>query len=145
MPKLTLLSLRGNVHFTGGINWGSNKKNHTRKYDAYIPIHLKTIRANHPFFLPKTDPNPVLKFTWDDGTKMLGKFEGSAKNYLDGKRYPKQISSFPHKDLLGKYLRDRMGIYSSRRVTIEDFNAYGRSDIEITQIGPGEYLLNFSV
>lgn len=110
-----------------------------------FPFTSKPLGLITLFFLPKTDPNPVLKFTWDDGTKMLGKFEGSAKNYLDGKRYPKQISSFPHKDLLGKYLRDRMGIYSSRRVTIEDFNAYGRSDIEITQIGPGEYLLNFSV
>jgi hypothetical protein len=143
MPKLTLLSARGNVHNTGGINWGSNLKNHTRKFDAYIPIHLATIRNLMPFFKPKSPTNPILRFVWDDGYVMHGKFEGSAYNTHDKKWYPKQISSYPSKDILGKYLRKRMGITSSRKVLLSDFHAYGRSDIEITQTANNEYALNF--
>jgi hypothetical protein len=145
MPKLTLLSARGNVHNTGGINWGSNSKNHTRKFDAYIPLHLGTIRKNHPFFSPKKPTNTLVKFTWDDGYIMHGKFEGSAFNSHDNQWYPKQISSSPIKDSLGRYLRKRMGISSSRKILMSDFTSYGRTDVDIVQISPSEYLLDFHV
>lgn len=145
MPKLTLLSTRGRVHFTGGLNWGSNKKNHTRQFDAYIPIHLGTIRANHPFFSPKINPNPIVKLIWDDGVEMYGKFEGTAYNMTDKLNYPKQISSYPHKDTLGKYLRNRMGITSSRRIIMNDLNSYGRTDIDIVKISSNEFHLDFHI
>lgn len=132
MPKLTLLTSAGNIHNTGGLNWGSNLKNHTRKYDAYIPIHLKTVRANPGFFNPKTTPNPVVQFVWDDGTVMHYKFEGTMFDNWSALNYPKQISPFPHKDELGRYLRKRIGIKGTRSVMKQDLTNYGRYDIDLT-------------
>jgi len=131
MAKLTLLTSKATMHHTGGLNWGSNKKNHTRKLDAYIPIHLKTIRSNPGFFNPKIHPNPVVTVIWDDGYEMKCKFEGIIYNRLDKKNYPKQISSYPHKDEMGKYFRNRIGIGGGRRFLLSDLLVYGRSDIDL--------------
>ncbi len=131
MAKLTLLTSKATMHNTGGLNWGSNKKNHTRKLDAYIPIHIKTVRNNPGFFSPKRDPNPVVTIVWDDGVRMYCKFEGTLPDRRANLKYPKQISSFPHKDILGKYFRKRLGITGFRRVFLHDLTTYGRSDIDL--------------
>jgi len=146
MPTLTLLTAKGTMHDTGGLNWGFNPRNHTRSFDAYIPLHIGTIRQNLDFFSPKIGRSKnILTFTWDDGTVMHGLFEGSMRNVRDGLRYPKQISTYPHKDQLGRYLRRRLGINVLRRVTIADLMDYGRTTIDIHRTGPNEYLLDFHI
>ena len=146
MTKLTLLTSKGTMHHVGGLNWGSNKKNHTRKLDAYIPIHLKTIRNNIGFFSPKKNPNLPIKIIWDDGVIMNCKFEGTSFNRIDKKNYPKQISSYPHKDQLGKYFRKRLGVKGGRRINIQDLMAYGRTDIDLTfDSSKNVYIADFSI
>jgi hypothetical protein len=143
MPLLTLLTANGRMHKTGGLNWGFNPRNHTTPDDAYIPIHLATIRNNPGFFLPKPTYQTVLTFTWDDGTVMQGRFEASQFDRRTGTKYPKNISSYPSKAILGRYLRSRINVYG-RRVTIADLQAYGRTDVMMTQTGPNQYYLDFS-
>lgn len=146
MAKLTLLTSKGTMHHVGGLNWGSNKKNHTRKLDAYIPIHLKTIQNNIGFFSPKRNPNPPITIIWDDGVIMRCKFEGTCLNRIDKKNYPKQISSYPHKDELGKYFRRRLGVIGSRRITMQDLQNYGRTDINLTfDSSKNVYSADFSI
>ena len=146
MPKLTLLTSEGNVHKSAGLNWGLSSRAHVRKNDAYIPIHIGTIRKNLDFFNSRTNiSNTILTFRWDDGTVMQGRFEGTLPDSRTGLIYPKQIASYPHKDILGEYLRRRLGVVSMARVTLDDLHRYGRTDIDITYINGTTYNLNFNV
>jgi len=140
MPEITLLSKAGAMHTTAGLNWGSNALNHTRAYDSYIPLHIETIRS-YPNIFDKKPANPeIINFHWDDGTVMPGLFEG---NGPDG--YPKQISSHPHKDIMGKYFRQRLNLPSNRRISLQDLNNYGRTTVTIERIDRLNYRLDFSV
>lgn len=147
MPRLTLLTAEGTVHNAGGLNWGFSNIAHVNKLDAYIPIHIQAIRDNLDFFKNRDIKiNPVLTFIWDDGKLMEGLFEGTQFNSQDGLMYPKQISSFPHKDILGKYMRDRLGVPYDRPVTLQDLKNYGRDSVDITfNSYEKTYNLDFSV
>lgn len=141
MPtNITLLTENGQMHRTGGLNWGANVLNHTRPYDSYIPIHIGTIRANPGLFYQKPNVQQVVNFHWDDGTIMQGLFEG---NGSDG--FPKQISSTPNKDTLGIYFRSRLGMPSNRRILLQDLINYGRTTVTIERIDDLNYQLDFSV
>lgn len=140
MPNFTLLTKKGEMHGTGGLNWGSNAINHTRPYDSYIPVHIADVRAN-PGLIDRKHPNQItINFHWDDGTIMQGIFEG---NGSDG--YPKQISSRPSKDVLGKYFRKRLGLPHNRRITLQDLVNYGRTTVTIIRIDVSNYSLDFHV
>lgn len=140
MPEITLLTATGVMHQTGGLNWGSNALNHTRDYDSYIPIHIATIRDNPGLFDVKSPIQQIITFHWDDGVKMEVLFEGNGPN-----GYPKQISSAHHKDILGKYLRDRLGLPHTRRVSLQDLKNYGRTTITINRIDATNYEIDFHV
>ncbi|HEY9083065.1 MAG TPA: hypothetical protein VIN73_07010 [Vicingaceae bacterium] len=139
MPDITLLTKTGRMHNTGGLNWGSNALNHTRPYDSYIPIHIGTIRANPGLFDRKPAQQVIMNFHWDDGTIMQGIFGG---NGPDG--YPKQLESKPSKDVLGIYLRNRLGLPATRRISLQDLLNYGRTTVTIQRIDNTNYSLNFS-
>ncbi|PRD56028.1 restriction endonuclease PLD domain-containing protein [Sphingobacterium gobiense] len=140
MAELTLLTANGRMHSTGGLNWGSNALNHTRPYDSYIPIHIGFIRANPGLIDRKPPVQRILYFHWDDGTVMEVLFEGDGP---DG--YPKQIASAHHKDILGKYLRNRLGLPLNRRIEMADLISYGRTTVTIERIDALNYNVDFSV
>lgn len=140
MPEITLLTEQGEMHNAAGLNWGSNALNHTRPYDSYIPIHINTINANPGLFYHKPAVQQIVTFQWDDGVVMEGLFEG---NGTQG--YPKQISSTPHKDTLGKYFRQRLGLPENRRISMEDLENYGRTTVTLERIDDLNYTLDFSV
>ena len=79
---------------------------------------------------------------------MTGLLEGSVtKTDENGQKvlYPKQVSTTPRKAILGKYLRERMGIPEGRAITITDFERYGRKTIDVSLQGEGIYYFDFSV
>lgn len=139
MPEITLLTKKGEMHSTGGLNWGSNALNHTKPYDSYIPIHIGTIRANPGLFDKKSAQQVIIKFHWDDGRIMQGIYGG---NGPEG--YPKQLESIPSKDVLGIYLRKRLGLAATRRISIQDLLNYGRTTVTIQRIDNTNYSLDFS-
>ncbi|SEA15470.1 restriction endonuclease PLD domain-containing protein [Selenomonas ruminantium] len=154
---LSLLDRSGNVPAGSGINWGFAPNGHNKPGDAYIKISTKAIRNRPNIFSPKQRTNSIfipkgrpqkrqnddVELIWDDGTVMRGLLEGS--QIIDGNVYPKQISSFPEKNILGLYLRNRLGLMTlDRAVNIDDFNRYGRHTIEISRQNEGVYYLNFA-
>lgn len=145
MPDITLLTTTGQVHAAAGLNWGSNPNNHTRPIDAYIPIHIATIRRYPELFSPKSPNQTIINFHWDDGVIMPVLFEGSILDVITGNVYPKQISSYPHKDIMGRYFRNRLGIDLNARVTLQHLLNYGRTTVKITRIDPIHYSLDFHV
>lgn len=132
MAKLTLLTTKGDVHNAGGVNWGANPANHTTPLDAYIPLHIKTIRSNPGLIPPKQRGGHRIRIVWDDGIVMNCLFEGNIEDKQTGVMYAKQISSTPQKNTLGRYLRDRMGLGLTHFITLADLQHYGRTDIDLT-------------
>lgn len=139
----------GQTQNAAGINWGMNSgKNHTKENDAYIAIlkdHIKKYPNLFPPKLPKIQnkkrQNEVIEIIWDDGTDMEGLFEGSQE--YNGITYPKQISSAPSKEILGKYLRKRIGVREGEKVLREDLLKYGRDFVSISLLSEGVYFFDF--
>ena len=140
MPNITLLDSNGNIHTTGGLNWGTNLQNHTTPIDAYIPIHVETVRQ-YPNLFDLKGPTPIIyTLHWDDDVIMSAKFEGNSVG-----EYPKQISSTPSKNILGAYLRSRFGIPNNQIFTMNDLIQYGRSTVTIERIDQTNYSMDLSI
>lgn len=150
----------GEVQPMSGLNWGFANGN-VAIGDAYIAIRKKHLNA-HPnlfqpiFFNPKeghrsrSQSKEAAELIWDDGIIMKVLFEGSQD--LNGNNYPKQISSIPRKNILGEYLRERMGLppvssdrKNEEKITREMLIRYGRDSITLSLIQPGLYKADFSV
>lgn len=56
----------------------------------------------------------------------------------------KALHTPENNSILGRYLRNRMGLPSGIYVTREHLDRYGRTDIEFRRIGPKLYQLDFS-
>lgn len=149
------LLAKGEVPEKSGLNWGI-ANGHVTLGDAYIPLHTEMI-LSHPGLIPpkqgfatqsvagakKNRQNDAVEFIWDDGTVMQGLLEGNSN--INGLNYPKQMCSSPNKNILGKYLRSRLGVPLNYKITKQDLLKYGRTNIKVTLLGEGIYGLDFSV
>jgi hypothetical protein len=136
--KLSLIVRGGIVPLKSGLNWGLSNGN-VASNDAYIPIRIDHLRKG--FFL---EHGVIFNAEWDDGKIMQLVAEGTQG--LDGKGvFPKQLTSYPDKSLLGLYLRGRIGVSAPIPITKNDLDQYGRNDILVIFIEPDSILLDFSV
>ncbi|PHS63396.1 MAG: NgoFVII family restriction endonuclease [Flavobacterium sp.] len=157
---MTLLMANGQTHNASGLNWGymANGLPSLRRGidDACIPISIEHIR-HYPELFPqklterelvdvrgrRQRSNEAIELIWDDGITMEGLLEGT--NNVDGIAYPKQISSFPAKNEMGEYLRQRLGVPLGQPVQRHHLDRYGRTDITVSLLGNGIYSCDFSV
>lgn len=151
---MSLLDRSGNVPARSGLNWGLSD-GHVSDGDAYIRIS-KSYITRSPDLFPKKQitgvhipqgarmfrQNEVVEYIWDDGESMEGLLEQT--QIIDGKEYPKAMCSSPKKNILGKYIRKRLGVSLTHLITKADLLAYGRTDITLTKQGDGIYYLDFS-
>lgn len=156
--RVSLLDNDGKIPLKSGLNWGCSK-GHVAKGDAYIRITRKYISLFPDLFPQKKYVNGVIneeskgkanrendevELIWDDGTSMIGLLEG--QTIVDGVIYPKQLSTSPQKNILGKYIRKRLGnLPLDYTICKKDLQKYGRTHIDISKIGDGIYYLDFSV
>lgn len=153
---LSLLDENGEVPEKSGLNWGLAKLSgsHVSLGDAYIAIPSEAIQKYPFMFFPKqgfskddnakvTRQSDSVDFIWDDGTSMEGLLEGTFS--LGGIDYPKQMASSGRKNILGKYIRERLGVSLEYKITRKDLENYGRTNIAISLIGDGVFSLDFSV
>jgi hypothetical protein len=141
----------GQTQIGHGLNWGLAEGSHVRVNDSCIPIRMEHIRRYPKLFPPLTyDPErkrgslkEVVEIIWDDGVVMQGRLEGSQPTKGEPK-YPKQFASYPHKDDLGKYIRQRLGINLGERILMEDLVKYGSVDLRVSLLQEGVYYFDFS-
>ena len=69
----------------------------------------------------------------------------SFEGYEDVDGYFKQLTSFPKNNILGRYLRKRLGLRMEEFITFDHLKAYGRTDINIKKIEDGIYSFDFSI
>ncbi|MCP4354818.1 MAG: NgoFVII family restriction endonuclease [Proteobacteria bacterium] len=138
-----------------GLNWGLSS-GHTAQGDAYIKISKDMIKSQTDLFSPiQSEPvrynskgkakrnSEYIEIIWDDGVTMTASLEGTQKH--NGIKYPKQISSAPKKNIMGKYLRKRLNVSLDKLITMNDLNKYGRDNISIERISEGVYYFDFSI
>jgi len=97
--------------------------------------------------LPKIEgqkrQNEIIEIIGVDRTVMEGLLEGSQEE--NGIIYSKQISSHPRKNILGIYLRNRIGAKSGEYINREDLIKYGRDFISVSLLSEGVYYFDFHV
>lgn len=96
-----------------------------------------------------------IELIWDDGFIMEASLEG-IQTYQN-RNYPKQLASYkaqtPYlngnrissKSILGRYLRNRLGIGLTDLITMETLENYGRATITLSLIEEGVYYADFSI
>lgn len=148
-----------------GLNWGLGE-GHVAPGDAYIRLPKTILEDNHDLISPydedyttpdgkrarKSDP---IELIWDDGTVMEASLEGV--QIYNGQEYPKQLASYstktPYldgeriskKSILGRYLRNRLGVDVDVQITLETLQVYGRDTVTLSLIEDGVYSADFSV
>lgn len=148
-----------------GLNWGLSN-GHVADGDAYIRIPKILLQENQNLILPFDDSyisessrlrnSDPIEIIWDDGVVMEASLEGVQK--FNGLNYPKQISSYSRemvkdqngerisaKSILGRYLRNRLGVTLKETITLETLEKYGRKTITLSLIDDGVYFADFSV
>lgn len=139
IPNLELYSVReGRVQPQAGLNWCFADA-HVNTEDAYIALTTEFFR-NNPYFFPPH--GSIINVTWDDGRTMMCLLEGTQK--INCEIYPKQISSYNDKSVIGHYLRNRLGVSPTKLITMDDLNNYGRNFISVSYKGGNNYYFDFS-
>lgn len=163
--RASLLSRGKEVAAMSGLNWGLSN-GHVTPGDAYVAITKEYIKYFPDLFPSKKYVNGIknieskgkanrendeVELIWDDGTSMVGLMEGQQEDE-NGLIYPKQLSTSPNKNIIGLYIRKRMGLLNAdgsvnteHRITKADLLRYGRTNIDISKIGDGIYYMDFSV
>ena len=125
---LSLLDAKtGDTPARSGINWG--QRNTRNSDEAYI--HIPAPIQKTDFFPERSVPFTMLT---DDGVSFI---------MVRAQDKGKGLETKESNALLGRYLRDRMGVPSGEYVTRQHLDEYGRSDVSITKIDDETYLLDF--
>ena len=152
--KLNLLDRRGDMPSKSGLNWGMAEGSHVRPNDAYIAIRKHDIMMHPEIFMPRHELPPgesskgnlteVVELIWDDGEVMQARFEGTQYiPELGNQKYPKQLASFPHKDILGRYFRTRLNVQDGAPILKQHLMDYGTTHVELSLVEEGVYAANF--
>lgn len=140
MADLELYSIRDmRVQPQAGLNWGLADA-HVNSEDAYIALTTAFFH-NNPHFFPSH--GSVIDIEWDDGMKMHCLLEGT--QIINGTTYPKQISSYDDKSIIGHYLRQRLGVGPTHMITMADLMHYGRNNVAVTHLGGNKYYFDFHI
>lgn len=128
--ELTLLMQNQHaVPTTSGINWG--QRDNREPNQAYIAIPSRIYRTN--FFPPIAQPFTILT---DDGMRFT---------FVRAQENGKALHTTDNNSILGRYLRQRIGVTLGAYVTLEDLERYGRTSVTISKINDSLFFLDFSV
>lgn len=123
-----LLQTNGQIHSTGGLNWGNRGGRNPNQ--AYIPVPAEVQRSN--FF-----PERGIHFTCltDDGKTFI---------LVRAQENGKALETPTNNSLLGEYFRNRLGVPNGAFVTKDDLVRYGRTTVDFYKIDHDSYLMDFS-
>lgn len=132
--SLSLLKKNGDDYAPGGgINWGLSR-GRASEDEAYISVPSSIGQSG--FFPPR---NVTFDMVGDD-LELLSVRIASGDN-----PYGKDLTTSAPNSHLGSYIRRRMGLPSGAFIGTQQLDQYGRSDIDVTYLGNGQYTLDFSV
>ena len=129
---LSLLKTNGDIGHGSGINWGIRKNGTKREPNqAYIKVPAEIARSG---FFPINKKH--FSVITDDRKQLILRIE-QANN--------KALTTPLNNSLLGKYLRERIGVPQGKFVTKEDLERYGRTDVTFYKINDEQFFMDFSI
>lgn len=127
---LPLVQLRGQfsgeTHQRSGLNWGQREGREQNQ--AYIPIPSSIAKSD--FFPPK---GVHFQVTTSDGQAFICTVAQDGNKALE--------TPFDN-SILGKYIRQRLGLELGSYVSTDDLNKFGANAVKITRINNDSYRLN---
>jgi hypothetical protein len=87
---------------------------------------------------------PNAEMIFDDGEVMDMSFEGLGVSNSQGQTLFKQFSSYPNKNIYGRYIRRRLGLSTTAKITDSDLIKHGKDTITLELLSPGVYFCDFS-
>lgn len=128
---------KGKVQGTAGLNWahGENRKKLNRNLnEAYIQLPPEIW---HSTFFPEK-PQHFTVVTDDSKSFICCRAQKTGT--------PGTAIETPHSNaLLGEYFRNRLGLAYGAKVTRQDLEKYGRTDVTFYKIDDENYYMDFSV
>ena len=128
VPLSLLTKKTGDTPARSGINWGQRENRDRNQAYIHIPAEI----ANSGFFPDRFEQFTVLT---DDGFSFI---------MVRAQDSGKGLHTTQNNAILGKYLRQRLGVPSGEYVTKQHLEEYGRHNITFTKIDDETYLLDFS-
>ncbi len=127
---LPLIQLRGSsageTHQRSGLNWGQREGREPNQ--AYIPIPSTVAKSN--FFPPK---GIHFQVTTSDGQAFICTVAQDGDKALE--------TPFDN-SILGKYIRQRLGLALGSYVSADDLNRFGANAVKVTRIDSDTYKLD---
>ncbi len=125
--QLSLLTNKGIVAETSGLNWGQREKRNPN--EAYIRIPITVARQG---FFPTDRHFTVLT---DDGRSLILRVE---------QQNNKALTTPMNNSLLGEYFRNRLNLSNGQLITRADLERYGRTDVVFAKIDDELFYMDFS-
>lgn len=131
--KISFLSSEGIVPVKSGLNWGQRlvKGKQRELNQTYLPIRKSATKEG---FLPE------FEFTF---TMLTDSGDSLDCTVQQGGR--KAVSTTDSNSILGKYIRQRIGVDDGSLITVEDLERYGRTDFVLSKIDDETFLFDMSV
>lgn len=135
--RVSLLKANGGVGFGSGINWGIRPNGTKRdRNQAYIPYNVKNRKEG--FFPDRINPDdkncPLFKVI----TKEMGAF------YMRmAQQNNKGLHSAENNAIIGKWIRQKLGIPDGEFVTLECMLEYGATEVIFKKFSNGVYTLEY--
>lgn len=132
--KISFLTREGIVSTSSGLNWGQrldNLGNQREPNQAYLSIRKE---AKKKGFLPEKG------FTFTMLTDSGNSLDCTVQQ--DGR---KAVATTDNNSILGKYIRQRIGVAEGSLISVEDLERYGRTDFVLSKIDDETFLFDMSI
>lgn len=128
--NVSFINRYGEISKRSALNWGQRPEEGREPNQAYIPLKAVVYRTD--FFPPVGQHFTV--FTDDNKIIICSRAQQNGK-----------AIHTPHDNsLIGEYFRNRLGVGNGVAVTEQDFQNYGRFDVDFYKIDEETYFMDFS-
>ncbi|MBN8193392.1 NgoFVII family restriction endonuclease [Bacillus sp. NTK074B] len=118
------------IHQKSGLNWGQRTGREPNQ--AYIPVPTSFNKRHPRFFPPLKEEFTMLT---DDRQSFI---------CVMAQENRKAIESSRNNSLIGKYFRERLGLYLGAKVELGDLEKYGRKYVRVHKLDNETFYMDFS-
>ncbi len=126
--KISFINRSGEISQKSGLNWGQREGREPNQ--AYIPLKVEVYSSD--FFPPIAQHFTIHT---DDGKILI-----CTRAQENGKA----IHTPHNNSLIGEYFRFRLGVANGKLVTMVNFTAHGRTDVDFYKIDEENYFMDFT-
>lgn len=129
--RVSLLDRRGNLPQRSGLNWGQRPEESREPNQAYFRLPAKIYRSD---FFPERPTHFILQNMRNENDIFF-----ATRAQDNGKA----IHSTENNSIIGKWVRDQLGVPHGQAISTEDLVSYGKTFIDFYRVNDETYLFDF--